>query len=116
MSRSWQFLEQFFLKAEVLERSDEEIVTFDLSDQLERISREKKKKKEGILQVYSVLVIQPWSKAISSSLQIQEQFFFFLFLAALPGLWDLSSQTKIEPGSLAWKHRVLTIGSFIYFL
>ena len=99
MSRSWQFLEQFFLKAEVLERGDEEIVMFDPSDQLERIS--KKKKKERILQVCSVLVIQPWSKAISSSLQIQEQvffFFLFLFLATLPGLWD-----KIEPGSLAVK-------------
>ena len=53
---------------------------FDPSDQLERISK-KKKKEEGILQVCSVLVIQPWSKPISSSLQIQEQgcLFFFSF-------------------------------------
>ena len=36
--------------------------------------------------------------------------FYFIFLAAPHGLWDLSYQPGIEPGAKQWKHRVLTIG------
>ena len=73
---------------------------FDPSDQLERISKKKKKKTRRRRRDLTGLQCpgDSWSKAISSSLQIQEQVFCFLFLATLPGLWD-----KIEPGSLAVK-------------
>lgn len=67
---------------------------FDPSDQLERISKKKKKKRRDLTGLQCPG--DSWSKAISSSLQIQEQVFCFLFWATLPGLWD-----KIEPGSLA---------------
>ena len=37
-------------------------------------------------------------------------FILFLFLAVPQGLWDLSSQPEIKPGSWQGKHQVLTIG------
>ena len=98
MSRSWQFLEQFFLKAEVLERGDEEIVMFDPSDQLERIS--KKKKKRGSYRFAVSWWFNHGQNLFPQVYKFRNRVvcFFFLFLATLSGLWH-----KIEPWSLAVK-------------
>ena len=78
--------------AEILERSGGEIVAVGPSGQL-----------EGFSQVCSVLVWWPWSKAMSSGLQIQKHLSFFFFWPYWEACGILVPWPGIEPGPSAVK-------------